>query len=75
MKKVLRIIILSFLCTLSVQAEDSLKFFKIEILGAEAKKMEKSLRAIKKTKKVLSIVEEDGDKAIEIKITKKNERT
>ena len=71
MKKLLGIVVLSFLCTLSVQAEDSLKFFKNEILGAEAKKMEKSLRAIKKTKKVLSIMEEGGDKVIKIKITKK----
>ena len=75
MKKLLIIFYIFLLFNIPVQAADknkALKFLKNEILGADAQtKMEKSLRAIKKTKKVLSIVEENGEKAVEIKITKK----
>jgi len=75
MKKLLIIFNILLLFNISAQAADknkALKFLKSEILGADAQtNMEKSLRAIKQTKKVLSIVDENGEKAVEIKITKK----
>ena len=74
-KKLFIIFNIFLLFNIPAEAADNnkaLKFLKSEILGADAQtNMEKSLRAIKKTKKVLSIVEENGEKAVEIKITKK----
>ena len=74
MKKFLAILVLGLLIQIPLQAtskENPLKVFKNEILGADAKKMVISMRSIKKTKKVLSIVEDGNDKAVKIKITKK----
>ena len=70
MKKLLIIFNIFLLFNISAQAADknkALKFLKSEILGADAQtKMVKSLRAIKKTNKVLSIVEDGNDKVVKI---------
>ena len=73
MKKLLVIVVLGLFTFAPLQAAEkvnALKVFKNEILGADAKKMEISMRSIKKTKKVLSIVGDEDDKAVKIKITK-----
>ena len=71
MKKFLAILVLGLLIQIPLQAtskENPLKLFKKEILGADAKKMVISGRSIKKTKKVLSVVEEGEDKAVKIEL-------
>ena len=71
MKKLLGILVLGLLIQIPLQAtskENPLKVFKNEILGADAKKMVISGRSIKKTKKVLSVVEEGEDKAVKIEL-------
>ena len=74
MKKLLGIVVLGLIFvsqSYAASKQNPLKVFKNEILGADAKKMEISMRSIKKTKKVLSIVGDEDDKAVKIKITKK----
>ena len=74
MKKLLGIVVLGLIFvsqSYAASKQNPLKVFKNEILGADAKKMEISRRSIKKTKKVLSIVEDGNDKAVKIKISKK----
>ena len=71
MKKLLGIVVLGLLIQIPLQAtskENPLKVFKNEILGADAKKMVISGRSIKKTKKVLSVVEEGEGKAVKIEL-------
>ena len=73
MKILLGIVVLGLIFvsqSYAASKQNPLKVFKNEILGADAKKMEISMRSIKKTKKVLSIVGDEADKAVKIKITK-----
>ena len=70
MKKILTIIILTLLSSnISYSKDNPLKIFKKEILGGDAKKhMKQSLRQSKPLKKILSVVKDENDKAVNIQL-------
>ena len=72
MKKILWIVVISMIFVSQLYAakkENPLKVFKKEILGADAKKhMKQSLRQSKPLKKILSVVGDDDDKAVNIRL-------
>ena len=70
MKKILTVFFLTlFSCNISYSKDNPLKIFKKEILGGDAKKhMKQSLRQSKPLKKILSVVKDENDKAVNIQL-------
>ena len=70
MKKILTIITsILLISNISYSKDNPLKIFKKEILGGDAKKhMKQSLRQSKPLKKILSVVKDGDDKAVNIRL-------
>ena len=70
MKKILTVFFITlFSCNISYSKDNPLKIFKKEILGGDAKKhMKQSLRQSKPLKKILSVVKDENDKAVNIQL-------